>query len=458
MKQKIFALLLVFSFVLTITGCKSNQNNSMDSKPSISYEIKNPSHSVGSPQKLISYQENLTYDMQFPYIGNSNIDQIILNHINEKVNSFMSDNADYKANGKGDRKELYSSYQTFSYGDNNLSVEIQYLTKDPSNKTEIETVETLVFNKEKLISNENVFRNNKIDIVSQAIKDSILSNEKYKSDFEKNSKGIPESIDAVKNFAFSGESVIFFYATGSILPVEHGVVSIEVPKEKIEEAFSTSSPEPFKGPKSSAKEAVEQGKPIIALTFDDGPMDGKTDIILDELEKYNAHATFFVVGNQAEKCPELLKRQIDLGCEIGNHTYSHASLSSLNVSQIENQINKTNTIVQQATGIVPSLVRPPYGNKNQTVKNTVKSPLILWDVDTLDWKTKNTNSTINKVLNEAADGNIILMHDIHDSTVEAIKTIIPKLINKGFYLATVSEMFEAKGLTISPGNAYVKAS
>ncbi len=458
MKQKIFALLLVFSFVLTITGCKSNQNNPMDDKPSISYEIKNPSHDVGSPQKLISYQENLTYDMQFPYIGNSNIDQIILNHINKKVNTFMSDNADYKANGKGDRKELYSSYQTFSYGDNNLSVEIQYLTKDPSNKTEIETVETLVFNKEKLISNENVFRSNKMDIVSKAIKDAIMSNEKYKSDFEKNSNGIPESIDAVKNFVFSGESVIFFYATGSVLPVQHGIVSVEVPKEKIEEAFSTSSPEPFKGPKSSAREAVEQGKPIIALTFDDGPMDGKTNIILDELEKYDAHATFFVVGNQAEKCPELLKRQIDLGCEIGNHTYSHESLSNLSVSQIENQINKTNNIVQQATGIVPSLVRPPYGNKNQTVKNTVKAPLILWDVDTLDWKTKNTNSTINKVLNEAADGNIILMHDIHDATVEAIKTIIPKLINKGFYLATVSEMFEAKGLTISPGNAYVKAS
>lgn len=458
MKQKLFSLLLIFSFVLTITGCKSNQNNSMHDVPSISYEIQNSSHDVGSPQKIISYQENLTYDMQFPYIGNSNIDQIILNHITEKVNTFMSDNVDYKANSKGDRKELYSSYQTFSYGDNNLSVEIQYLTKDPSNKTEIETVETLVFNKEKLISNESVFKKNKIDIVTQAIKDAILSNEKYKSDFEKNPNTIPESIDAVKHFVFSDDSVIFFYATGSVLPVQHGIVSIEIPKEKIQEAFSTSSPEPFKGPKSSAREAVEQGKPIIALTFDDGPMDGKTNIILDELEKYDAHATFFVVGNQAEKCPDILKRQIDLGCEIGNHTYSHASLSNLSADQISSQIDKTNNIVQQATGVVPSLVRPPYGNKNQTVKNTVKAPLILWDVDTLDWKTKNTNSTINKVLNEAADGNIILMHDIHDATVQAIKTIIPKLIDKGFYLATVSEMFEAKDLAISAGNAYVKAN
>lgn len=457
MKRKIFSLLLIFSFVLTITGCNSNTSSSMNDKPSISYEIKNPSHSVGYSQKLMSYQENLTYDMQFPYIGNSNIDQIILNHITEKVDSFISDNSEYKANGKNNRKELYSSYQTFSYGDGNLSIEIQYLLKDPSNKTEIETVETLVFNKEKLISHENVFKNKKIDVVVESIKDALLSNEKYKSDFEKNSNAIPHSIDSLKNFVFNGDSVIFFYATGSILPVQHGVVSVEIPKEKIQEAFAASSPEPFKGPKSSAREAVEQGKPIIALTFDDGPMDGKTNIILDELEKYDAHATFFVVGNQAEKCPNILKRQIDLGCEIGNHTYSHESLSNLSASQIENQISKTNNIVQQATGITPSLVRPPYGSKNQTVKNTVKFPLILWNVDTLDWKTKNTNSTINKVLNEVADGQIILMHDIHDATVEAIKTIIPKLIDKGFYLATVSEMFEAKDLAISPGNAYAQA-
>ena len=352
----------------------------------------------------------------------------------------------------------YSSYQIFTYGDNNLSVEIQYLIKDPSSKTEIETVETMVFNGEKLISNENVFKNQKIDVVIQSIKDSLMSNDKYKSDFEKNSNNIPESMEAIKNFVFSDDSVIFFYAPGSILPVQHGVVSVEIPKEKIQEAFSSFSPEPFKGPKSSAKEAVEQGKPIIALTFDDGPMDGKTNIILDELEKYGAHATFFVVGNQAEQCPDILKRQIELGCEIGNHTYSHASLSTLTTSQIENQINKTDNIVEQATGIKPSLVRPPYGSKNQNVKNAVKVPLILWNVDTLDWKTKNTNSTINKVLNEAADGQIILMHDIHSPTVEAIKTIVPRLIEKGFYLATVSEMFEAKNLTISPGNAYAQAS
>lgn len=458
MKQKIFSIVLIFSLVLIITGCKSNQNSFMDNKPSISYEIKDPIRKAGNAQKLASYQENLTYDMIFPCIGNANIDKIILSHITDKIDNFMSENSDYKANGNGNRKELYSSYQSFTYGDNNISVEIQYLIKDPSNKTEIETAETLIFNGETLISNESVFKNQKMNIVVQSIKDSLLSNEKYKSDFEKNSNAIPESMEAIKNFAFSEDSVIFFYAPGSILPVNHGVVYVEIPKEKIQEAFSSASPAPFKGPKSNAKEAVEQGKPIIALTFDDGPMDGKTNIILDELEKYDAHATFFVVGNQAEQCPDILKRQIDLGCEIGNHTYSHASLSSLSTSQIEDQIYKTNTVVEQATGIVPSLVRPPYGNKNQTVKNTVKSPLILWDVDTLDWKTKNTNSTINKVLNEAADGNIILMHDIHDSTVEAIKTIIPKLINKGFYLATVSEMFEAKGLTISPGNAYVKAS
>ena len=449
MTRKVLSLALLISFIALISGCALGQNGSNST-----YKIKDPSLKAGYCQKLSGSLENLSYDMQFPCFNNSEIDEIMTKNINEKVRDFVSSNSNEK-NGK---KELYSQYQTFLYDGENISIEMQYLLKDSASKAQSETAQTFVFSGNKLIQSSNVFKSNKVDVAVDAIKNAILSNPEYKSDFEKKSNSLSNSMDSLKNFVFSDESVIFFYDKNTILPEKYGVVSVKVPKDSLQECYTGSSPKPFKGKTSSAKEAVEQGRPIIALTFDDGPMEGKTDIILDELEKYDAHATFFVCGNQAKNYPDILKRQIDLGCEIGNHTYSHTSLTSLNASKMQEQISKTNEIVSQSTGVTPALVRPPYGSINQTVRNTLKSHFILWDVDTLDWKTRDTDATIKAVLDGAADGQIVLMHDIHEPTAKAVKKIIPELINRGFYLATVSEMFDAKGLFLEDGKAYNHAN
>lgn len=194
-------------------------------------------------------------------------------------------------------------------------------------------------------------------------------------------------------------------------------------------------------------------KPMIALTWDDGPAPA-TKVVLDALEASGGRGTFFVVGNRIPYYEADVKRAVELGCEIANHTWEHAYLDKLSAEAIVSQLTQTNDIVEQLTGVRPTLMRPTGGRVNDTVRANVGMPMIYWSVDTEDWKTKNTQSTIDSVLSKAYDGAIILMHDLQDTTGEAAKTIIPELINRGYQLVTVSEMAAARGVTMENGVLY----
>ena len=201
----------------------------------------------------------------------------------------------------------------------------------------------------------------------------------------------------------------------------------------------------------AAEEAYDQ--PMIALTFDDGP--GKyTSKLLDALEQYGAHATFFMVGKNVPKYPEEVKRMLEIGCELGNHSYDHAQLTKLTPEGIQGQVNDTNGEIEKVVGKSATLLRPPYGAVDDNVKQNVGMPMILWSVDTLDWKTKDANATIENVLTNAGDGDIILMHDIHEQSVEAAIQLIPALQEKGYKLVTVSEMAKARGVKLENGEKY----
>ena len=205
-------------------------------------------------------------------------------------------------------------------------------------------------------------------------------------------------------------------------------------------------------PNGTGGPATTGGK--VALTFDDGPSAAATAKILDLLERYQVKATFFVLGNMAEALPELLKRQVALGCEIGNHTQGHKYLTKLSVTDMRYQIDTVNNHVEAVTGVRPRLLRPPYGAKKDYVRAEAGMPLMLWNIDTEDWKHRNAQKTIDAVLNFVKDGDVILMHDLYATTAEACETIIPELINRGFELVTVSELFEAKGIALSAGKDY----
>ncbi|EGG79510.1 hypothetical protein HMPREF9477_00233 [Lachnospiraceae bacterium 2_1_46FAA] len=199
---------------------------------------------------------------------------------------------------------------------------------------------------------------------------------------------------------------------------------------------------------------LDPTKPMIALTFDDGP-GAEAGRILDVLEKYNARATFFMVGPMVNRYPETVKRISDLNCELGNHSTNHPKLTKLDAAGIKKEIQTTTDAIVKATGGKgPTVMRPPFGAVNETVKQTVGFPIIMWSVDTLDWKTRNTQKTIDNVLANAKDGSVVLMHDIHKPSVDAAVQLIPKLIEKGYQLVTVSELAEARGIDLQNGVKY----
>ncbi len=193
---------------------------------------------------------------------------------------------------------------------------------------------------------------------------------------------------------------------------------------------------------------------VIALTFDDGPYTPVTMRILDALEPYGAHATFFVVGNRIRNYSECIIREINLGCEVGDHTWSHQTLTRLSGEGVSSAINQCADAVYELTGIRPTIMRPCGGSYNSTVSANVGMPMILWSIDTNDWKYKNSQHVINEVLNYAKDGDIVLMHDLYETTADAVEVIVPALEEAGFTLVTISELAEYKQIEMEKGKAY----
>lgn len=195
---------------------------------------------------------------------------------------------------------------------------------------------------------------------------------------------------------------------------------------------------------------IDPDKPMICLTFDDGPNPTTTNKLLDALEEHDAHATFFMVGNvvkDAKGSKDTVNRMKEIGCELGSHTYDHSQLSKLGNDAIKKQIDDTNNIIKDLAGEGATVLRPPYGDYNDAVKKACRDanvPIVLWSIDTLDWKTKNADTSYRNVMDKVSDGDIILFHDIYGPSVEAAIKLIPALQDEGYQLVTFSEMADAK--------------
>lgn len=199
---------------------------------------------------------------------------------------------------------------------------------------------------------------------------------------------------------------------------------------------------------------IDPSKPMVAITFDDGP-GNSTKRILDTLEKYNAKATFFDLGQRMITYKDIVKRESQIG-EVGTHTYSHANLNKLSNDSLINEIKNAENAYYQVLGTYPKLIRPPYGNANKTVQSCITNMAIInWNIDTLDWKTKNPDMIINEVTKvNNLNGSIILMHSIYDSTAEAVEYLVPYLINEGYQLVTISELATYKNIELTTNQIY----
>lgn len=227
-------------------------------------------------------------------------------------------------------------------------------------------------------------------------------------------------------------------------------------KDKKQEEKASPSPAPTEAPSGQdmwLRKDLDSDKPMVALTFDDGPYAPVTEKILKVLEKYNARATFFCVGNRIPSYTEVVKKAYSQGCQIASHTYEHKVLNNLKKNQINAQIKKTDRELQKVVGCSTTALRPPGGFVNDRVKKAVKIPMVCWNVDSEDWKSRNTKKVLGRC-RTIEDGDIVLMHDLYPTTAKAVTALVPQLHKKGFQMVTVDELFYYKGIKAEGGTVY----
>ena len=188
--------------------------------------------------------------------------------------------------------------------------------------------------------------------------------------------------------------------------------------------------------------AIDPDKPMVALTFDDGPSGEYSPLILDCLEKNNAVATFFEIGCNVAKYPEIDKRAAELGCEIGSHSYYHNVLPGQSQEDIAEDQRLCREVFENAIGTDPVLIRPPQGSVVKSILNQYEQIFVGWSVDTQDWLYQNVDRTVHKVQQAGnRDGQVILMDSIYQESAQAAEILVPWLIEQGYQLVTVSELF-----------------
>lgn len=380
--KKYLPLIIVFIF-LTLTGCTNNS------------EIEIFSNISQNNSEFIS--------INYPKTGIKKLDKNIEQNVNKTINTFYSINSE--------EKELNIDYTYNVINENYINISlINYISYNNYQK---EDIYTYVFNKNK----------NQLMNVSDIIN---ISDE------------LQETI--TNKFIFDEEYITFFSIKNNEI-VENKIkldsnnlkININKNKDTKKETYEI------------VHNVIDTNKPIIALTFDDGPSKYTKDII-ELLKEYDCNATFFVLGNKVSIYKDTLKYAITLGNEIGNHTYNHKWLSRLDTNNIKEQINKTQNIIKEELNYTPVLLRPTYGSVNKKIRNNTNLEIVLWNVDTLDWKINNSKKIAERALNKIKDGSIILMHDTHKRTYEALKIMIPKLIEDGYQFVTVSELNKIKEL------------
>ncbi len=210
------------------------------------------------------------------------------------------------------------------------------------------------------------------------------------------------------------------------------------------------------------EEAVVEPAPIVentnkqyvAFTFDDGPYPEVTDRIVSAFEKVQGHATFFVVGNRVGQYGQSVVNAYQKGNQIGNHSFNHPSLAKLGEVELAQQINSTNEVVQSIIGESPQILRPTFGEVSDLMLNQVTMPMINWDVDSLDWKSRNTQTIVDTVMQNIKPNSIVLMHGLYPTTAEAVEILIEKLSALNYEFVTINQLAQLNGQTLNAGQVY----
>lgn len=391
---------------------------------------------------IIEENINTYIAINYPKTNINKINKKIEKYINNSYENFLKEYNNLTLLNK--KYELNIDYNYYNLNNKYLSI-IIYKHISSTDDTYINNeIFTYIYdtNKRKKINFNQIINDTEKNNITDLLKNLLL--EKY-GEITNLDKILSICFDKF-NFTINNDYVTIYFEGNEISNSTQEILSIEIPLnyfEKLKNLKTTVNITPINI--SPTINYIDINKPVVALTFDDGPSK-YTEDILKTLEEYDSNATFFVLGNKIEAYNDIISNMYKNGNEIGNHTYNHRWLTKLSPEEQREQISKTQEIIKKYTGYTPTYLRPTYGSVNQKLRNNTNLKIMLWNIDTKDWKYKSVDTIVNNALKNVKDGSIILMHDTYKRTSDAVKIIVPKLIENGYQLVTVSELQEIQKL------------
>lgn len=464
--KRVICLFLVL-VLLVLTGCsggeESRKASVFDSDLIKTEALGSCEHEYGEEASCIMFGEKLMVTILYPKTNIEKLDEMIEQWTADTVTLYQLETTSEDLKEPAELTVAYNSYITQN---GIVSVEFTGIYSASYLAHPIDITET--FNADsktgKIIEIDDLLRDGKRSEIEKNIID------KFKIDAE----FVDE--DLLKYWVLNDKELKVILPQGEFLSMFEGTKQALFTKKELKKILKQeeyNEPEELttKNQQTTEKQVlsesvktddtpdnIDETKPMIALTFDDGPS-AHTNRLLDIFAKYGGKGTFFVLGNTLDNRKDTLKRIVNDGHEIGNHSWSHRQFTNLSKEEITDQIMMTRDKIYEITGYDCKIVRPPYGACNDTVKAVGKElgmTYVCWSVDTLDWKSKNADAVYKEVMDYVSDGAIILCHDLHKTTVDAMEKVIPDLIEKGYQLVTVSELLSRGSNEIAVGKVYYK--
>lgn len=455
--KKILCVLLIIS-VLLLTGCMKNEPEAKEALLSDYLErienFQGVVHQYGEEESRVLFGEKLVATVLYPKTGIAELDIAIEKFIDETIASAQLDSGEKELL---EAAELLVSYNSYLNKNGIVSVELTGNYSDSAMAHPVDIVKTFSADLEsgEIVKIDGILAQGKRAETEKRLTEEFGINRDFYDG------------DLLEYWLIAEDCLKIILPRGEFLPMSDGTKSFTFTEKETKNLLRDAAEgsvivnqdeETEKLPVEAPETPIDPDKPMVALTFDDGPS-AHTQRLLDIFRQHGGKGTFFVLGNTLDNRRDTLKRMVAEGHEIGNHSWSHRQFTNIDIDEVKDQIMMTRAKIYDITGVDCTIVRPPYGACNDEIRALGKEigvSYINWSVDTLDWKTKNADAVYKEIMKDAADGHIILCHDLHKTTVDAMEKVIPALIKEGYQLVTVSELLTCRGGTVQAGKMYYK--
>ena len=480
----IIVFLAMTAIVLIFSNGSSNQQlkSASSHNPSKNAVVVDKTDSKYDGIKIVTETSNdplAKYAIQYPQSEDEDFNSKVKTYIKDAKRDYLLAMESLQKVDNKKKSELNISFETHVDKKGNYSF-VMMNNESLSGSMQPSEIEAFHFNPKtgKQIDIQKVFKDDPavIQELTSQVRKKLQTNDTLKEGLIGNKMQIrtEPKWENFQNFAITEKAIVFYFESGSLKDEKAGPQVASIKLEHMNDLVHPDFKVPVKGPQKVDKpekgqeqtgttdDVVKEETPEdataggetedtttqpekphekqIALTFDDGPDPKSTVQILEILKKYNAKATFFMLGSRVEYYPDTAKAVKAAGHEIGNHSWNHPDLSKMPLASALEEINRTTEIINKVTGEKPTVFRPPYGAYTEQLSKQTIPPIVLWNVDTLDWKNRDATKLVEEIKKSTTEGSTILMHDIHQSTADGLDSAMAYLKSQGYTFVTVSEL------------------